>query len=174
MKRVRNDRRGNVLVTTGLFLLPLMGFFALSVDLGLWAVARTQCQDATDLAALAGVRTLNGNATANNNYSAVTPAAQHAATANAVLGTALQSSQVTVNIGRYVYNTSTQQFEGQFPGPSTDNWSLVQATTNFNVGTTLPFAKVLGISVGSIQSQATAVHRPRDIAVVLDFSGSMR
>jgi Flp pilus assembly protein TadG len=176
MKRNRNDRRGNALATMGLFLLPLMAFLALSVDLGLWAIARTQCQDATDLAALAGVRTLNGNTAngANNNYSAVTPAVQQAATNNAVLGTALQSGQVSVNIGRYVYNSTSQQFEGQFPGPSTTNWSLVQATTNYSVGTSLPFSKVLGISVGSIQSTATAVHRPRDIAIVLDFSGSMR
>ncbi|HWB08360.1 MAG TPA: Tad domain-containing protein [Pirellulales bacterium] len=172
----RNNRRGNALATMGLFLLPLMAFLALSIDLGLWAIARTQCQDATDLAALAGVRTINGNTAngANNNYSAVGPAAQQAATANPVLGQTLPSSQVQVNIGRYVYNSTSQQFEGQFPGPSTDNWSLVQATTNFSVGSSLPFAKVLGISVGSIQSTATAVHRPRDIAVILDFSGSMR
>jgi Flp pilus assembly protein TadG len=175
-KTRHNDRRGNALATMGLFLLPLMAFLALSVDLGLWAIARTQCQDATDLAALAGVRTINGNTAngANNNYSAVTPAAQQAAMANPVLGQTLQSSQVSVNIGRYVYNSASQQFEGQFPGPSTDNWSLVQATSNFSVGSSLPFAKVLGISVGTIQSNATAVHRPRDIAIILDFSGSMR
>ncbi|HEX5445496.1 MAG TPA: pilus assembly protein TadG-related protein, partial [Pirellulales bacterium] len=67
-----------------LFLIPLIAFLALAIDMGLLAVARTQCQNAADLAALAGVRTLNGNPATNNNYSAVTPAAQSAATMNTV------------------------------------------------------------------------------------------
>lgn len=166
-------RRGNALAIVGLFLLPLMAFLALSIDIGLLAIARTQCQDATDVAALAGVRTLNGGST-NNNYSAVTGAAQQAAASRQVLGGAVQSANVSVNIGRYTYNTTSKQFEGQFPGPSTDNWSLVQTTTTINVSSALPFSKVLGISAGSLQTTATAVHRPRDIAIVLDYSGSMR
>jgi Flp pilus assembly protein TadG len=170
-----SDRRGNALVLMVLFLVPLMAFFALSIDVGLLAMARTQCQDATDLAALAGARTLNGTTAggANNNYAAVIPAAQQAATANKVLWSMLQSSQVAINVGRYTYNSSTQQFEGQLPGTS-GNWSLVQATTTADVSAGLPFARVLGISVPSIQTKATAVHRPRDVAIVLDFSGSMR
>lgn len=167
-------RRGNTLTLVGLFILPLIAFLALSIDVGLLAIARTQCQNATDVAALAGVRTLNGNSASNNNYSAVAPAAQEAAADNQVLGTTLQSSQVAVNIGRYVYNSTTQGFEGQFPGPATDNWSLVQATTTVNVNGVLPFSKVLSLNAGSLQTIATAVHRPRDVAIVLDFSGSMR
>lgn len=174
-RRTRNGRRGNTLVVTLMFLIPLMAFLALSIDIGLLAMARTQCQDASDLAALAGVRTLNGTtANGGNNYSAVTPAAQQAATNNKVLWTQLQPSQVAINIGRYVYNLNSQQFEGQFPGPSTDNWSLVQATTTVNVSSGLVFSKVLGIGVPTLQTTATAVHRPRDIAIILDFSGSMR
>ena len=159
-----------------LFIIPLMAFVALSVDIGLLAVARTQCQDASDVAALTGVRTLNGNTAngANNNYSAVAPAAQKAVAANKVLWNSLQTSQVAVNIGRYTYDSTAQKFEGEFPGPSTDNWSLVQATTTVNVAGSLPFANMLGISVPSLQTQATAIHRPRDIAIILDFSSSMR
>lgn len=171
--RRRNERRGNALVLLVLFIVPLMAFLALSVDIGLLAIARTQCQDASDLAALSGVRTLNGTAT-NNNFAAVAPAAQNAIAVNKVLWTTLQPSQVAVNIGRYTYNSTSQQFEGQFPGPSTDNWSLVQATTTVNVGGSLPFANVLGISVPAMQTQSAAVHRPRDISIVLDYSGSMR
>ena len=174
-RRTRNRRRGNTLVLTLLFMIPLMAFLALSIDIGLLAMARTQCQDASDLAALAGVRTLNGTtANGGNNYSAVTPAAQQAATNNKVLWTQLQPAEVAINIGRYVYNLNSQQFEGQFPGPSTDNWSLVQATTTVNVSSGLVFSKVLGIGVPTLQTTATAVHRPRDIAIILDFSGSMR
>jgi Flp pilus assembly protein TadG len=177
IKRCRqNQRRGNILVLTVVFLIPLMAFLALAIDIGLLAMARTQCQDATDLAALAGVRTLNGTTAngGNNNYSAVTPAAQQAAAANKVLWSPLQSSQLAINIGRYTYNTTSEQFEGQFPGPATDNWTLVQATTTVNVGSNLAFSKVLGVGVPTLQTTATAVHRPRDIAIILDFSGSMR
>jgi Flp pilus assembly protein TadG len=169
----RNRRNGHVLTLTALFLLPVMAFLALSIDVGLLTLARTQCQDAADVAALAGVRTLNGSAQ-NTNYSAVTPAVQQAVTSNVVLSKPISASQVSVNIGRYVYNASTQRFEGQFPGPSTSNWSLVQATTTVNVNGSLPFARLLGINVNSVQCIATAVHRPRDVAIVLDFSGSMR
>ncbi|HVX10619.1 MAG TPA: pilus assembly protein TadG-related protein [Pirellulales bacterium] len=173
--RRRDDRRGNALVLMVVFLVPMMAFLALSVDVGLLAIARTQCQDASDLAALAGVRMLNGNTAngANNNYSAVAPAAQQAATANKILWSNVQSSQVAVTVGRYAYNASAQQFQGN-PSGATGNWSMVQATTTANVSSSLPFAKVLGISVPSLQTQATAVHRPRDIAIILDFSGSMR
>ena len=171
--RRRNNRHGQAVVLLVLFIVPLMAFLALSVDIGLLAIARTQCQDASDLAALAGVRTLNGTA-ANNNYAAVAPAAQTAAVANKVLWNSFQASNVAVNIGRYTYNSAAQQFQGQFPGPASDNWSLVQATTTVNVGGSLPFANVLGISVPALQTQATAVHRPRDVAIVLDYSGSMR
>lgn len=168
-----NQRRGNILVLVAILILPLIAFLALSIDVGLLTLARTQCQDASDIAALAGVRALNGTSQ-NNNYAAVTPAAQQAAGNNFVLSKPIAASQVSINIGRYVYNTTTQQFEGQFPGPSTDNWSLVQATSTVNVSSGLPFASVLGISVGSVQTISTAVHRPRDVAIVLDFSGSMR
>lgn len=171
--RRHNNRRGQAIVLMVLFIVPLMAFLALSVDIGLLAIARTQCQDASDLAALAGARTLNGTAT-NNNYAAVAPAAQTAVTANKVLWNSLQASQVAVNIGRYTYNSTAEQFQGQFPGPASENWSLVQATTTVNVGGSLPFTNVLGISVPTLQTQATAVHRPRDIAIVLDYSGSMR
>ncbi|HVA44849.1 MAG TPA: Tad domain-containing protein [Pirellulales bacterium] len=173
--RYRDRRRGNALVLMVLFLVPLMAFLALSIDVGLLAIARTQSQDATDLAALAGVRTLNGSTAngANNNYAAAAPAAQKAATANNVLWSPLKSSQVAINIGRYAYNGATQQFEGNPPGAS-GNWSMVQATTTVNVNNSMPFSRMLGISVSSLQTQATAVHRPRDVAIVLDYSGSMR
>ena len=155
-------------------MVALLTFIALAVDLGTLAIARTQCQDAADSAAMAGTRTLNGVTASNNNYSAVGPAAVAAATANTVLSSAVNSSQVSVNIGRDTYNTSTQTFQGQFPGPSTANWSMVQATITANVSSQLAFSRIFNFSGANIVTNATAVHRPCDIAVVLDYSGSMR
>lgn len=176
VRNTRNSRRGATLVLVVMCLIPLVAFVALSIDLGLLAAARTQITDAADAAAMAGARALNGNTAsgANNNYAAVLPTAQQALTANKVLNTALSNSQLTVNIGRYTYNTSTQQFEGLFPGPSTENWSLVQATVSCNVNDSMSFSKLFNFTVPNLQATASAAHRPRDVAIILDFSGSMR
>ncbi len=173
---LKKQRRGATLALVAVCMVPLVGCVALAIDLGLLMSARTQASNAADLAAMAGARSLNGITTnsTNNNYSNVLPTAQTAATANSILGTTISSSQVSVNIGRYTYNTSTQRFEGQFPGPSTDNWSLVQATVAVPMTSHMFFSNVFGFSAPNAQATATAVHRPRDVAIVLDFSGSMR
>ena len=36
------------------------------------------------------------------------------------------------------------------------------------------FGKILGVSSMQVSARATAVHRPRDVNVSLDFSGSMK
>src|SRR5436190_21812385 len=108
------DRQGAVLVLVVISLVALIACVALAIDLGMIMAARTQGVAAADAAAMAGARALNGNTSsgANNNYAGVLPAAQQAATSNAVLGTSLTNSEVSVNIGRYVYNASNQRFEG--------------------------------------------------------------
>jgi Putative Flp pilus-assembly TadE/G-like len=173
----RNSRRrrdGVVLVLIVVSLVALFTFVALAVDLGMLAVARTQAQDAADSAAMAGARTLNGVSSNSNNYAAATPTAVQAATGNSILSAPVPSSAVNVQIGRYAYVTANQRFEGQFPGPSTDNWSLAQATITTNIGNQLPFAKVFSFGGVNLQATATAAHRPRDVAIILDYSGSMR
>ena len=162
-------RRGAVLVLLMVILVALLTFVALAVDLGMLAVARTQLQDAADSAATAGTRTLNG--TTGNNYANASPSAFAAATANSVLSKPITSGQVALQIGRYTYVSANQRFEGQFPG-SSGNWSMVQATVNSNVG--LAFSKIFNFTGTNIQAKATAVHRPRDISIILDYSGSMR
>src|SRR5262245_51804216 len=132
MRRRRMIKRtGIVMVLLVVCLVTLLTFVALAIDLGLIAVARTQLQDAADASAMAGCRTING--TTGNNYSNVTPNAQAAATANTVLSAPIQSSNVAVSIGRYAYVSGNQRFEGQFPGPSTENWSLVKSVVSANV-----------------------------------------
>jgi hypothetical protein len=171
----RSKRRdGVVLVLIVLILVTMMTFVALAIDLGMLAVARTQCQDAADSAAMAGARALNGNSSNNNNYANATPAALAAATGNSVLSTSIQSSQVGIDIGRYVYVPGNLRFEGQFPGPSTENWSMARATVSTAIGTQLPFSRVFNFAGVNLQAVATAAHRPRDVAIILDFSGSMR
>jgi hypothetical protein len=153
-----------------------MGMLALAVDIGLVAIARTQAQEIADLAALSGARMLNGNATdtANlNNVTTAKSAAQTAATSNKILGASVASSAVTTTPGIFTYDTTAQQFSSSFPGtPGTNAWSVMKVAVN----TTTPtyFGRVLGISSFAVNATATAAHKPRDLALILDFSQSMK
>ena len=164
-----------VLLLFAVSLVTLMAFVALAIDLGAMELASTQVSDAADAAAMAGARALNGNATTtNNNYAGVAPAAQQAVSHNSVMGATLLASQVSVNIGRYTYVAADQKFEGQFPGPSNQNWDMVQATVSKSSGNCMFFSKVFTTSTSNLQSTATAAYRPRDVCLILDYSGSMR
>jgi hypothetical protein len=148
----------------------------LAIDMGLLTLAQTQVNDAADSAALAGARTLNGNA-ANYNYAAVTPSFVLSGTPNTILGTTISSSQVTLNVGTFTYNSTAQQFQGQFPSGGTASattWNMVQAIVKANIYNNLGFSKIFNISSLTLSATATAAHRPRDICMILDFSGSMR
>ena len=62
-------------------------------------------------------------------------------------------------------------FAPVFPPVSPDNYNLTQATVTASVKN--QFSRVFGLSLSNISTAATAAHRPRDIAIVLDYSGSM-
>ena len=167
-------RRGVVLPLVTICLVGLMSFLALAIDIGVLAVARNQAQDAADGAALAGARTLNGLSSANYNVTAATQMARTVAESNAILGTNITAAQVTTDqAGIYQYSTSAGRFQavfGQTP-TGTQSYGVIQVVITTSQKTT--FANVMGISSMNVTANATAVHRPRDIAVVLDFSGSM-
>src|SRR5882757_1261833 len=107
-KKLTSNRRGAALVLVASCLIPLIACLALAIDLGMLVAARGQVSAAADAAAMAGARALNGitSNNTNNNYSNVLPSAQNAAKANSVLNQAITTSQVTANIGRYVYNST--------------------------------------------------------------------
>lgn len=170
----KSRRRGAALVLLMFVIIPLLAFAALAIDLGLLAVARTQCQQAADSAAMAGSRTLNGDSANNSNYASVGPNIVAAAGRNSILSQPVLSSQVTTRIGRYTYNKTAERFEGQYPGPSTENWTMADVKVTANVVQQLAFARVFNLSSANVQAEATSAHRPRDVAIVLDFSGSMR
>ena len=150
----------------------IIGFVALAVDVGMMAVARSQCQNAADAAAMTGARTLNGDPSANYNTASVQPNALAAAQANSVAGTSILSSQLTVSTGSYTYNYTSSSFSPTIPAASADTPNLVEATVT--ASGVNRFGSFLGLGASATSATATAVHRPRDVAVVLDMSGSMR
>ena len=171
----RNSRRGAVLVLLLVSLITLLTFVALAIDLGMLAVARTQCQDAADAAAMAGARTLNGMTATNNNYSAAAPNAhpgrhgQHGSDPSRFSRATSPSTWAATCTCQ-----ATSASKASFPGPSNENWSMVKATVGADVSNSLAFSQVFNFSGGNMQAAATAAHRPRDVAVILDYSGSMR
>jgi hypothetical protein len=182
------ERRGLVLPLVAVGLIGLVSLAALAVDLGMVAVARTQAQAAADAAALAGARSLNGSrsagaagggpiTTSDNNYAGAAPKTVEAATQRAILGKPVVPSSVQVTVGKYFYDTELGRFvsyplEPTATSHASYNWSLVRATVGYSGRP--HFASFLGLTPYNVKAHATAVHRPRDVAIVLDFSGSMR
>ncbi|MEZ6140132.1 MAG: pilus assembly protein TadG-related protein [Zavarzinella sp.] len=174
MKRIDVKRRsGAVLPLVAICLVALMAFMALAIDIGMMAVARTQAQSAADVAALAGARTLNG--LPGNNVTNATAESREAARSNSILNAQITNAQVTTTqVGIYRYDTAANRFQAVFGSTPASNEAYGAMQVSLTTAQPTFFGKILGVNSLTIGAQATAVHRPRDISVVLDFSGSMR
>ena len=79
-----------------------------------------------------------------------------------------------LSFGSYDYNQTTQTFNANFPPTSGVPATAVAATVT-QAACQRAFGKVMGGQfLANVSSTAQAVHRPRDIALVMDLSGSMR
>src|SRR4051794_4701793 len=85
-------RRGSILPLVALCGVVIMGMLALAIDIGMVALARNQCQNAADAAAMAGARTIDGNSGGNYNFNAVPVNAVKAALANKVFSTTISGT----------------------------------------------------------------------------------
>ncbi len=165
----RRPRRGAILPLVAISLIALLGFVALAIDIGMLLVAKTQAQNTADAAAMTGARTIDGSP--GNNLANATLYAQQVAGFNVVLGVPVTSSELTIRHGAYHYDPVQQLFVPQIPPVPPDNYSLTQVT----VTPSRPsgFARVFGQATLDVSATAIAAHRPRDICMVLDYSGSM-
>jgi len=167
--RLLKERRGAILPLTAVGIVAICGMVALSVDLGMYAIARAQCQDAADAAAIAGARSLN--ASTGSNLALATTNATTVATKNTILGSPILQSDVSVRHGAYHYNYSSQTFYPVFPPGTNENYGLSEVTISHNYKT--GFANVIGFPNLTVTAKSSAAYRPRDVALVIDFSGSM-
>ena len=170
-------RRGTILPFLAATITALVGFLALAIDLGMLAMAKSQAQNAADLAVLTAMRTVTGDSgSSSNSYNSgtATTNAQNILGYNKILGSAIPSSQLTLTYGSYDYNQSTQTFSANYPPTTGKAYTAAQATITT---TNLPgaFTNLFGVQIfPNVTATAQAVHRPRDIALVMDLSGSMR
>jgi|GEM_PF-1298606 Flp pilus assembly protein TadG len=167
-------RPGASLPLLAVTLVALMGFLALGIDVSMMLIAKAEAQNAADLAALTAARSLNGDATSNYNQSVAAANAQNILSYNTILGQPIQSSQLQLSFGSYDYDQTTQTFSAHFPPMAGKPVTAVTATVTSNNASSA-FGTIFGIQLlPRVTASATAVHRPRDIALVLDLSGSMR
>ncbi|MSR49619.1 MAG: hypothetical protein EXS07_06170 [Gemmataceae bacterium] len=168
------SRKAAIVPLLAVSMVALIGIIALAVDIGILAQTKSQLQSAADAAALSGSRGLTGDTKTDNNRAAVTGLALSTIQASTIMGQTLQSSQLATQVGYYNYDAVLGKFQTVFTGskPATENWSAVKTDVTFSQPTSL--AKFFNYSAFSATASATAVHRPRDLAIILDYSGSMR
>jgi Flp pilus assembly protein TadG len=198
VSRTNKRRRGTILPLIVLNTVAMCGLVAMAVDLGLIALAKTQLQNAVDAGAVAGARSLDGTSTQNlGAISATTPnntamdTAYRTTLANQVLGATLNagtvatgtpadsysSTNLTIQFGAWHYSTTTQLFTPTFPPVAPDNYNLCQVSATYPLQTTFaPAFQAINPAFNSIfnvTAQCVAAHRPRDVCIILDYSGSM-
>lgn len=166
-------RRRATVMTQGLIFGSLvgMGVMALAVDTGLMFNAKQELRNAADAAALAAASQLGS--TQDPTALAQAEAAAFAS-ANEVAGTPTTiNTQTDVIFGHAVLNGTKYNFQ-----PNQTPYDAVQVIvrrdpTAADGPVSLLFGKAVGVDTANLQATATAMLVPRDIAVVIDLSGSM-
>jgi Flp pilus assembly protein TadG len=159
MRRHPSRRRGVILALSAVLMVFLLGVIAFAVDLGYIANVRTDVQRATDSAAFAGAGALINGTTA-----AQTEALAYLAS-NKVGGSTLGASNAVIEFGNW--STTSRTFTVSANAP---NAISVTATA---ADQPLFFGKVFGKSNFTMTGRSIATYQPRDISLVLDYSGSM-
>lgn len=168
-------RRGTTLVLSALLMIVFMAFLAFSIDVGYMCLARAQLGRAVDAAALAGASALVDGQDAAE-AQAVEYLVRNPVGTNAIIAEADLPELKNEFLLRY----------GDHMQVSAGTWDPTTRTLNTAASTPsalkvsiaypdLPFffARALGYDTFTVQQEAVAMFQPRDIMLVLDFSGSM-
>lgn len=168
-------RRAGAVVFTAISLTVILGFAALAVDLGTLYSAQGELQRAADAAALAAAGALvSGNEQAT--HADAVDAADAIARGNPVLNIeSVVGNAGDVELGRATYNAATGRYSF---APSLAAFDAVRVTVRRGSDSPggaiqLRFAGILGHRTRELAARATALLVPRDIALVIDLSGSM-
>ena len=167
----RTSRRAAILVLTAILMPVMVILAAFAVDVAWMQLVRTELRTATDAAARAGAKELS----LQQSTSRATRAALDAANRNQVGGQAMRIAASDVTFG-----SSQLDLSGRFvfvPGGTPVNGVRVlgrrdQGSAAGPVG--LFFGRALGVAQFEPVQSATSTILDRDVALVLDRSGSMR
>jgi hypothetical protein len=158
------DRRGVTLVLAALLMITMLGFVAFAVDLGHECLSKTQLQTAADSAAMAAA------ADFNMGMAHATKTAQDYAAYHKVSGRQLTANSVQVEFG--TWDAANRTFAAN--GVLSNAVRVTTARDSTHDGE-IPmfFAPVFHKNSYSSSASAIAMTNPRDIAFVVDLSGSM-
>jgi hypothetical protein len=159
-----NSRRGITLALAALLTVAVVGFVAFGTDVGRIVLVRTRLQAAADASAMAGAAQLG------RSVDEVTAEAQQQAGCHQAGGRAVALSPADVELG--TWDSSERRFT---PTGSVGNAVRVTARCDGPAGgqTPLFFGAVLRRLSFHSKASAVAMVNPRDIAFVVDLSGSM-
>jgi Mg-chelatase subunit ChlD len=159
----RRPHRGAILVLAAIALVGMLAIVALAIDIGYMGKVKVDLQAAADSAALAGAATPgSGHALAMKEARKF---AQLNLDANSPGKGSQHKDQVLVETGRW--DAVNRRFE--INGAPEDAVRVVARRTRAS----LFFGSVLGQDKFNLEASAVARYRPRDIMLVLDYSGSM-
>lgn len=169
-------RRGFVVVLAALLMVVIFAFLAFTVDIGYITLVKGQLHNAADASSLAAAMQMT-TSDPNDVLFNVEQAAIEVAAANPAGdhdSVRLDVSQGDVEVGKRIWNETTAQFEYLW-GAAASPYNVVKVTARRNGGESLPlfFAPVLGHNTADLQVTSIAGFQPRDIMLVLDYSGSM-
>ena len=152
-------RRGAIVVLFAMLLVVFLAVFAFAIDLGLVCSFRGDLQRAADSGALAGAGKLI------DGVPVATATARDFVRLNPSGGRTLTDGEISVDVGRWDRN-SRAFLDGQTP------FDAVRVTTRQD-NTPLFFGRLFRRTPLNLQTAAVATSQPRDIMLVLDYSGSM-
>jgi Mg-chelatase subunit ChlD len=174
-------RRGAILILAAFFMIAMLALLALTIDLGYVITAKSELQRATDAAALAGAgKLVDGTDVAQDaafEYFARNPVGTGAVVDEnwlshlAEMRTQYQADNgFEIKVGHWSPNATTPR--DQWFVESSDLPSTMKITAS-RKNLPLFFARAFGKDSFDLTAEAIARYQPRDIALVLDFSGSM-
>lgn len=159
LRHPRNKRYGAILILAAVLMVPMMAMLAFSIDAGYILVAQTDLQRAVDAGALAGAGTIAEGTDAADS------AVRRFIMANSVAGQDVRNEDIEVETGHW------DDERGVFV-PATVLPSAIRARATAR---NLPyfFGRVFGHDRFDLTGEAIAMYMPREIMLVLDYSGSM-
>lgn len=182
-------RGGSIVLLSAFVMVMIFGFLAFTVDIGYVAVSKAQLQNAVDAATLAAAMELNPNADqavvkANVEAAVIEIAGKNPVGPESGLGIDPTND---IELGRRDWDSNNNTWVFNF-GAAATPYNIVRVTGRlavvkvdngvdppFDDDRRLPlfFAPVLGREKVEMEVGSIATFQPRDLMLVLDYSGSM-
>jgi Flp pilus assembly protein TadG len=171
-KSVRNRRRAAVAIQVAVSMTAIIGFAALSIDVGSMYNARGDLQRTADAAALAAASKLaafnEGDPTELARAEAIDFTHK-----NKVFGRQVTLENSDIEFGRAVPSQGGGfDFQTTTANPDAVRVRVKLEEGSANGALSLYFARVFGYDSADLDAEAIAMLIPRDIAIVADMSGS--